>query len=253
MTVIILWMKTSKFIFQKKVKKTKTNPQHKTLRAQQLQVANNTPHQANKYYKVSKTLTFSLASSDVYSNTHSQIQDLGIKKALACSFENKTELQSWAFPAAEGNAGLTSWVTGYFSPTVPMLLNCVGKGTTSSAQTTELVGITEPNIQFPEYVSFKLTYPEVLNSSSTLLKCCLEGDTGWEVMLNHKGSVSADTTQAKLSKLAVNTIYQHTVTPKYILHWSSPVNITHSSTKTQPQITLHDTMPCALTGKEGEF
>lgn len=65
--------------------KKKPNPQHKTLKAQQLQVANNTPHQANKYYTASKTLTFSLASSGVYSNTHSQILDLGIKKALACS------------------------------------------------------------------------------------------------------------------------------------------------------------------------
>lgn len=78
-------MKTREFMFQKEVKKTKTNLQHKTLKAQQLQVANNTPHQANKYYTASKTLTFSLASSDVYSNTHGQILDLGIKKALACS------------------------------------------------------------------------------------------------------------------------------------------------------------------------
>lgn len=77
-------MKTREFMFQKEVKKTKTKPQHKTLKAQQLQV-DNAPHQANKYYTASKTLTFSLASSDVYSNTHSQILDLGIKKALACS------------------------------------------------------------------------------------------------------------------------------------------------------------------------
>lgn len=65
-------------------KKNKTMPQCKTLKAQQLQVANNTPLQAKKYYIASKTLTFSLASSDVYRNTHSQILDLGIKKALAC-------------------------------------------------------------------------------------------------------------------------------------------------------------------------
>lgn len=74
-------------------------------------------------------------------------------------------------------------------------------------------------------------------------------------MLAHKGSVSADTTQAKLSKLAVNTIYPHALTPKYILHQSSSVNITHShgSAKTQLQITLHYTMPCAVTGKGGAF
>lgn len=85
------------------------------------------------------------------------------------------------------------------------------------------------------------------------MKLCLEGDAGWEV--NHKGSVSADTTQAKLSKLAVNTIYQDTLTPKYILHQSSSVNITHShsSAKTQQQITLHYPMPCVLTGKGREF
>lgn len=69
-----------------KKKPKKTKPQCKTLKAQQLQVANNAPHQANNYDTASsKTLTFSLASSDVYSNTPSHIVDPGIKKALACS------------------------------------------------------------------------------------------------------------------------------------------------------------------------
>ena len=34
-------------------------------------------------------------------------------------------------------------------------------------------------------------------------------DTGWEATLNHKDHVLADTTWAKLSELAFNTIYQH--------------------------------------------
>lgn len=124
-------------------KKTRTNqtPQHKILRAQQLQVASNT------------LLTKTTVSQDMNIffgffwciQQHSQPNaGSGNKESiglLVC--EKMTELQSWAFP----NAGLTSWVMVYFSPTVPMLLNGAGKGTASyphpkqEAQIKELAGI----------------------------------------------------------------------------------------------------------------
>lgn len=152
MIVIILWMKTREFIFQKEVKKNKTNPQCKMLKAQQLWVANNTLLQANKYYTASKTLTFSLASSDVYSNTDSQTLNLGIKKALACSrvrtrqnckvelFQQQREMQAWPV----GSQSIL--VLGF-----PCFWIVWGKGQQAQphpewkAQTKELEGITEPD------------------------------------------------------------------------------------------------------------
>lgn len=60
-----------------------------------------------RYHTVHKMLTFSLASSVVYSNNRCQILDFGIKKAFACScmktgqngkvdiFQHQQETQSW--------------------------------------------------------------------------------------------------------------------------------------------------------------
>lgn len=89
-------------------KKTKQNQTHNTrssgLRSYKWLITHFSPRQQD--CSVSKTLTFSLASFDIYSNTHSQILDLGIKQALACPrrrarqnckvelFQQKREMQA---------------------------------------------------------------------------------------------------------------------------------------------------------------
>ena len=71
----------------KEVGKKNTKKTHNTrssgLSNYKCLITHSSPKQ--QYCTVSKTLTFFLASSDVYSNTHSPAPDLGIKKALACS------------------------------------------------------------------------------------------------------------------------------------------------------------------------
>lgn len=131
------FMNEDKWIYLPKCGEKKTKPKnHNTkslgLSSYKWPITHISPRQ--QYHTVSKTLTFSLASSDVYSNTQSQILDLGIKKALACScvrvrqnckaelFQQQREMQAWT-------AG--SWPI--FGPTVPMLLNRVGRGTASPA------------------------------------------------------------------------------------------------------------------------
>lgn len=87
-----------------------------------------------QYHTVSKTLTFSLASSDVYSNTQSQILDLGIKKALACSCVRAR--QNCKVELLQQQREMQAWTAGsrpIFGPTVPMLLNRVGRGTAGPA------------------------------------------------------------------------------------------------------------------------